>query len=187
MEFVLEPIIVTGYHGSTRKVAQQIVDDDFVASLNDWDWLGHGVYFWQDAPERAYRWAERRILDLGLQEPAAVVAARIHLNGFVDMLDQRGMTLLQDLARSYQRQHPSSSLANKSGANRLDCAVFNFATSMLSWLGVGVAGYRAACVEGNALTPGSPIFDLSHVQLVVVNREAILEKWIVQTHGKVKV
>lgn len=42
-------------------------------------------------------------------------------------------------------------------------------------------GRRAACVEGQALTPGSPTYDLSHVQLVEVNREANLEKWIVPT------
>ena len=180
MKFVLDPIIVTGYHGTTSSVAKQIINDDFVASFNDWDWLGHGIYFWQDAPERAYNWAKTRIAKLGLKEPAAVVAARIQLDGFVDLLDQRGMTLLRDFAQSYQVQHPTSPLINKRGVNLLDCAVFNFASGMLTWLGVEVAGYRAACVEGKALTPGSPIFDLSHVQLVVVNREAILEKWIVE-------
>ena len=50
MDFILEPITVTGYHGTTRRFAEKILRDDFVASVNEWDWLGHGVYFWQDAP-----------------------------------------------------------------------------------------------------------------------------------------
>lgn len=185
MEFILEPIIVTGYHGTTWAVAEQIIANDFVPSVNDWDWLGHGIYFWQDAPVRAYRWAEDRIRAGGSKDSPVVVAAKIRLDHFIDLLDQQGMTVLQNFASNYQREHASPKRANRRGSNRLDCAVFNFTTSMLSWLGVEVAGYRASCVEGAALTPGSPIFDLSHVQLVVVNREAILEKWIVPTDGKI--
>jgi len=179
MEFVLEPIIVTGYHGTTVAQAQQILNGDFTPSLNDWDWLGHSVYFWQDAPERAFRWAEQRIQRGELDGTPTVVAARIRLASFIDLLDQRGMELLQDYAALYLQQNPDSGLENRRGANRLDCAVFNVATNMVSWLGGTVAGYRAAGVEGAALTAGSPIFDLSHVQLVVVHRDAILEKWIV--------
>ncbi len=171
MDFILEPITVTGYHGTTRKFAEEILSDDFVASVNEWDWLGHGVYFWQDAPLRAYQWAERQIEG---PDPPVVVAARIRLDGFVDLLDQRGMSILQEFAQGYQRLYAQRRLSNVRGANRLDCAVFNFTTGMLSSLGIEVNGYRAACVEGGPLTPGSPIFELSHVQIVVANRNAIL-------------
>lgn len=169
MNFQLDPITVTGYHGTSRAIADRILAEGFVPSVNDWDWLGHGVYFWQDAPIRAYRWAQDRLTD------PVVVAARIRLDGFVELLDQRGMKTLQDLAADFEKEELATRLANTGGANRLDCAVFNFATGVLFWLGAEVTGYRAACVEGKALTPGSPIYDLSHVQLVVIDHKAILE------------
>ena len=139
MDFILEPITVTGYHGTTRRFAEEILRDDFVPSVNEWDWLGH----------------------------------------------QRGMSILQEFAQGYQRLYAERRLSNVRGANRLDCAVFSFTTGMLSSLGIEVKGYRAACVEGGPLTPGSPIFELSHVQIVVANRNPILEKWIVPTDGKI--
>lgn len=153
--------------------ADRILAGGFVPSVNEWDWLGHGVYFWQDAPIRAFRWAQERLDD------PVVVAAQIRLDGFVDLLDQRGVKTLQDFAADFEKKEQATRLANASGANRLDCAVFNFATGVLSWLGEEVTGYRAACVEGKPLTPGSPIYDLSHVQLVVIDHRAILETWIV--------
>lgn len=184
MNFQLEPIIVTGYHGTSRSAADKILADGFQSSENEWDWMGTGIYFWQDAPIRAYRWAQERLKKEGSPEPAVVVAAKIRLDEFVDLLDQRGMKTLQDLAKGYLGQENLIELRNQRGANRLDCAVFNFATNVLSWLGADVSGYRAACVEGNPLTPGSPIYDLSHVQLAVIDQEAILEKWIVQVDEK---
>jgi len=56
---------------------------------------------------------------------------------------------------------------------------------VLSCWAVEVKGYRAACVEGVPLTPGSPVFGLSHVQVVVAYKDAILEKWMVPTGGKI--
>jgi len=92
VKFILEPIVVTGYHGTTRLVAEQILRDDFIPSVNEWDWLGHGIYFWQDAPLRAYQWAQRLGTD---RDPPIVVAAKIRLDGFVDLLDQRGTSILR--------------------------------------------------------------------------------------------
>jgi hypothetical protein len=34
--------------------ARKIVVSGFRISSNDWDWLGDGVYFFQDAPLRAW-------------------------------------------------------------------------------------------------------------------------------------
>lgn len=39
-----------GYHGTRLTFAERILAEDFRGSANDWEWLGHGIYFWQDAP-----------------------------------------------------------------------------------------------------------------------------------------
>ena len=38
--------------------AIEIIESGFKPSNNDYDWLGEGVYFWQDAPIRAKQWAQ---------------------------------------------------------------------------------------------------------------------------------
>lgn len=51
---------VIGYHGTRRSLALRVVQGleplDF--SRNPGDWLGHGVYFWEYAPQQVWLWAE---------------------------------------------------------------------------------------------------------------------------------
>jgi hypothetical protein len=51
-------IQVLGYHGTSRENAIRILNNGFRVSSNDYDWLGEGVYFFQDAPMRALQWAK---------------------------------------------------------------------------------------------------------------------------------
>jgi hypothetical protein len=46
---------VVGYHGTGRTATLRIVNrvDGFRWSRRDFDWLGHGIYFWEYAPEQA--------------------------------------------------------------------------------------------------------------------------------------
>ena len=53
--------IVLGYHGCKPDFAEgllrgEIAIDGWIPSENPYDWLGHGVYFWEHAPERARDW-----------------------------------------------------------------------------------------------------------------------------------
>jgi hypothetical protein len=42
-----------GYHGTNVQAAQRILSSGFQVSRNEYDWLGDGAYFFQDAPARA--------------------------------------------------------------------------------------------------------------------------------------
>lgn len=46
---------VLGYHGCDRSVGEALLAGrkTFVGSKNEDDWLGHGVYFWENNPKRA--------------------------------------------------------------------------------------------------------------------------------------
>ena len=50
-------IEVYGYHGTSQTKAASILENGFLASDNDYDWLGTGIFFFQDAPIRAKQWA----------------------------------------------------------------------------------------------------------------------------------
>jgi hypothetical protein len=54
------PYFVFGFHGCDRDVAERILSsssEHLKLSKNDYDWLGNGIYFWENNPERALQYA----------------------------------------------------------------------------------------------------------------------------------
>jgi len=51
--------IVFGYHGCDADLARRVVSGkaDLFKSESIYEWLGHGICFWEDSPDRARRWA----------------------------------------------------------------------------------------------------------------------------------
>lgn len=50
-------IKLLGYHGTTREAAKEIIKlNRYKISCDDEDWLGKGVYFFQDDIKQAYYW-----------------------------------------------------------------------------------------------------------------------------------
>jgi hypothetical protein len=79
---------VIAYHGCEADTAERILaGEPFRPSKNDFDWLGHGVYFWERGLDRAWRWAQRRSANAGTTP--AVVGAIIQLGSCFDLLDTR--------------------------------------------------------------------------------------------------
>ena len=54
-----KPSFVYGFHGLDKDIALQILNQeiDFKPSDNKFDWLGAGVYFWENNFERAEKYA----------------------------------------------------------------------------------------------------------------------------------
>lgn len=60
-EFLPSPII--GLHGCDQSIGEAILGDEIehlAPSLNDYDWLGSGIYFWEGNPQRAFQFALER-------------------------------------------------------------------------------------------------------------------------------
>lgn len=74
--------VVTGYHGTSADRGALILSmGRFLVSENDWDWLGHGVYFWE-GEVRVHEWATQRF-----GKEAAVIQAKINLGLCLDLCD----------------------------------------------------------------------------------------------------
>lgn len=58
------PNLVLGFHGCDREVFEKVVfyGEPMRISNNTYDWLGNGMYFWEQNYLRAYEWAESRSL-----------------------------------------------------------------------------------------------------------------------------
>ena len=74
--------IVFGYHGTDPAFAERLIRGevsiaDWSPSTNEYDWLGHGIYFWEYAPDRAREWAGK----------GGVVGAIIRLGECLDLTE----------------------------------------------------------------------------------------------------
>lgn len=55
-----QPFTVIGFHSCDKEVGLKVLngEDELLPSQNAWDWLGEGVYFWEQNPLRALEYAE---------------------------------------------------------------------------------------------------------------------------------
>ncbi|HEX8737958.1 MAG TPA: hypothetical protein VF721_21680 [Pyrinomonadaceae bacterium] len=173
---------VIGFHGTSINYVEKILSEGFKPSNNEYDWLGDGVYFFQDAPGRAWEWA-RRIH----KENAAVIGAKIRLEACIDLLDIRWTSVLSELYDSFLTQMKRSNLElpkQSSGAHRLDRLVINYAVGFLAERETKIRCVRGAFIEGKPIFPDSAIFDRAHVQIAVRDIMLIEKMWAEPQGGR---
>lgn len=77
--------LVIGFHGCDKSVVDAVVagKTELLASTNDYDWLGNGIYFWGNNEERTWQWANdlAKCKSSLVKEPA-VIGAIIDLGYF---------------------------------------------------------------------------------------------------------
>jgi hypothetical protein len=175
--------IIVGYHGCTREYARglllgEIPILDWKPSKNNWDWLGHGIYFWEHSPQRALRWAKERFTSP--DEKPDVLGAIIQLGQCFDLLDEE---ITQILVGGYsQLVQAYRTLGQTLPANRgtdwkrreLDCLVLNNRLDYLQDQNVVYDTVRDAFLEGEPVFPGAGIRHESHIQIAVRNPDCIL-------------
>ena len=176
-----EIVEVYGYHGTSMDAAIEIIESGFKPSNNDYDWLGEGVYFWQDAPIRAKQWAQ----SVYPQQPA-VIKSLIRLDNCIDLLDVGWIPSIRALYNRFVEDYQSSNLPlptqnpGRSKAHRLDCALFDYAVSSINRSSnQEIETIRSVFVEGEDIYPNSAIYDLGHVQIAVRNTQLIKESIII--------
>lgn len=179
---------VIGYHGTRLSVAQGIVNRrrGFNRSENRDDWLGHGVYFWEYAPQQALWWARRRQLRQNWGEPVAILGSMIRLGFCLDLLDPYNVRYLKKIEETFRFTHEQAGLDLPKNANHhkyLDCAVFQYAYSVIEdpQKQLSVDSARAVYVptgEEKRIWSRSWISDGAHIQLCVRKPSCILGTWL---------
>ena len=171
------PFIVLGFHGCDEKVGRAVIagETQLQHSRNDYDWLGHGIYFWENAPWRAWQFAcEQK--KRGVVKTPFVIGALLDLGDCVNLLDINHHQTLRDAYEIYNGMFPDESVRaiNKGGGNRvlrrLDCAVFQALHFTLeNNHELPVDSVRCAFEEGSPTFPGSDILDKTHIQICIRN------------------
>lgn len=96
------PGLIIGFHGCDKSVVDKVLsgDDILTTSTNDYDWLGHGIYFWENNATRALQYAEEMTKRKysSVKNPS-VIGTIIDLGRCMDLMDSM---YLQDLKEAYR-------------------------------------------------------------------------------------
>lgn len=172
--------IIVGYHGCRRDFAESLLLGktpvaDWEKSVNRYDWLGEGIYFWEHSPGRSLRWAEEKH-----ERDAAVIGAVIQLKNCFDLLDERATNVLADSYGNFRESfaaagRPMPENRGKDKKQRdLDCAVINDCIDRLRESGIIYDTVRGAFLEGDPIFEGTTISAQTHIQIAVRNADCIL-------------
>lgn len=193
-----KPSYVFGFHGLDKQIAYDILNQkkEFKHSNNDHDWLGHGVYFWENNFERAKQYAieDMKRINSKIKEPF-VLGAILDLGNCLDLLDQKNLDLLkiayEELKKDLESQKlplPKNTSFCKSDFDfkkrELDCAVIRYAHKLAQEQGFYFDSVRAAFIEGDEIYENSGFKVQNHIQLAVINPNCI--KGIFLPRDKVK-
>ncbi len=182
-----KPAYVFGFHGLDEAIGRAVLNNEtqLKHSKNSYDWLGHGVYFWENSFERARQYAEESQArkDSTIQNPF-VIGAIIDLGNCLDLLDKKCLDLLRNAYNELELtlKEAGEELPTNApfGANdfdfkkrELDCAVIRYALEMAADEGIYFDSVRAAFWEGEELYPNAGFKTHNHIQLCIINPDCI--------------
>lgn len=87
--------LLLGFHGCDAAVRDALLKRPNVIQKSEkpYDWLGHGIYFWENNIERALQWARDKAKRGEIKKPA-VIGAIISLDYCLDFLDSRFIDMI---------------------------------------------------------------------------------------------
>lgn len=178
----LSSSFVLGYHGCDRQVGESLIDGaQFIASENDYDWLGSGIYFWEANPRRGLEFATqlqkwRKGKANEIKEPF-VVGAVVEPGLCLDLTTSMGIQAVAAMHADfldYCKQAGIDPPKNTGGQDflfrKLDCAVINHLHNIR--VAAGLPSFdvvKGVFIEGSRIYPESGFFEKTHIQLCVRN------------------
>lgn len=170
--------LILGFHGCDKSILEDVINGGkLTTSMNDYDWLGNGVYFWENNSARALQWAQ----DRKKKEPA-VLGVIIDLGYCMDLIDSE---FLKELRVAYDTLKDMMELASKNmpkneGSTpdkllrKLDCAVIETACKINNDAGLpSYDSVRGVFWEGHELYPEAFFKEKNHIQICVRNPNCI--------------
>jgi hypothetical protein len=186
------PNLIIGFHGCDETTYENVLykHEGLKSSHNSYDWLGGGIYFWENSLARAEEWAISYCNRYNRKNPEnppkkpAVIGAVISLGHCLDLTDYGSSDILKN---GYEiLKYELSLLGKPLPINRnvtgnedllfreLDCAVierihqYNRESDNRSYDSV-----RGTFIEGNPVYKDSGIREKTHTQLCIVNPNCI--------------
>jgi hypothetical protein len=178
-----QPFQIIGYHSCDREIGLEVLrgNINLNASHNDWDWLGGGIYFWEQDPHRALHYALEvaqgsQFNKDGIKTPF-VLGAIIQLGNCLNLVESQSLSILREahigLTKMYtelDKKLPQNKEANR----RLDCAVIRYIHQTRKENNEPeYETIRSAFDEGEKVYEGANFTARHHIQVCVINESLI--------------
>jgi len=180
------PSLLIGFHGCKKIKGEALLDGTllFEPSEERHDWLGSGMYFWENNSSRAWDWARDRIGLSHIDDEPLVVGAVIDLGHCLNLLDLESMNLLKRHYNIVKNQNVAAGRAVpenilETGRHYLDCAVIESVHKYIKDEPDNIEGLqpydsvRAAYVEGEPIYPKAGFTEKNHIQICIRNPNCI--------------
>ncbi|HMH20294.1 MAG TPA: hypothetical protein VK563_00890 [Puia sp.] len=178
-----QPFQVIGFHSCDREVGLRIINgkDQLRPSDNTWDWLGPGMYFWEQNPYRALEYAKECASSKqkfsGRIRTPFVIGALIELGTCLNLVEPNSISIVKKAhAILLKTMHGSGERmpVNKGPNRTLDCTVIKYVHE--SNKKEGAFSYdtiRSPFQEGGPIYEGANFTDRLHIEICVLNAALI--------------
>jgi hypothetical protein len=176
--------LIIGFHGCDKSVCDSLLNNpnDIKISEKPYDWLGHGIYFWENNYERALHWAKDKE-ERGEIKEASVIGAVLTLDICFDLLDSRFTEMIghyyslmeanyEEIGREMPKNRDAKADVHHDKILRvLDCSVIEFMHDTIKERikkdteTKGFTTYKKFDSLRGVFTEGGPAFDGAGIQL----------------------
>lgn len=191
------PGLVLGFHGCDAEIGERLLRGEIAhldPSTNKHDWLGNGIYFWENDPLRAWEFAEdqkkKPHTSKGHVKTPFVLGAVIDLGLCLNLADRTALDELKVAQRvlraTYQQsgEPPPKNVGKDMGARFLDRAAIEMLHALRKRVSdeaeaagePGLPQYdsvRSPFPEGGPLYRGAGFRSRNHIQIAVRNLACI--------------
>ena len=182
--------LIIGFHGCEKDTRDRLVNENslFKKSENKYDWLGHGIYFWDNDYDRALSFAKfkKEHPEKGkkpIKNPS-VLGAIINLGFCLDLVNSTSLGLLKvgynilvENMKKYDLELPknrSLKETNEFVFRHLDCAVIEtLHSNRESNKLIPFDSVRGVFWEGDYLWTNAGFRDKNHIQICIRNPNCI--------------
>lgn len=177
---------IIGFHGLDEDIGKQALNGEIELShsRNAYDWLGNGVYFWENSCERARQYAieDSKRKKSKIKKPF-VIGAVLDLGNCLDLLDKKYLDYLlyaykkmeEELIEQGKTLPENKKFGKKDFdfKNReLDCAVIRYAVALTEETN-RFDSVRSVFWEGDDLYEHAGFKTHNHIQLSILNQNCI--------------
>lgn len=179
-----QPSFILGFHGCSQAAydAVMVRGEPLHWSKKPFDWLGHGIYFWEGSVARAREWAEDRAHSGIIKDMPCVLGAVIDLRRCLDLFDLKSRSEVSQAHAQLKRSMRAAGVpmpknvgaTPDKGGRRLDCAVLNMLHQSREEDGLdSYDSVRGPFLEGRRIYPGAGFRTHTHIQICVRNPDCI--------------
>ncbi|WP_375560297.1 hypothetical protein ACE193_21740 [Bernardetia sp. OM2101] len=182
--------LVIGFHGCDESIRDAVLNGkaDLRASENEYDWLGSGIYFWENNYDRALQYAKdlKKFSKQAVRpiEKPSVIGAILDLGFCMDLMDS---TYLEILSASYkeleafQRKFNFTLPKNRTIGKGMDLLLRNLDCTVIEAThkfreesnSNPFDSVRGVFFEGKDLYPNAGFKEKNHIQIAIRNPNCI--------------